>query len=141
MKKSGIIHAELMKNIAALGHFDSFVICDMGFPIPKGATIIDLALVRGIPRFWETLEAILSEVVVQSAVMIKGVETVNAQLHEKVKNRLVRQSISYVDDLSEFRELTKDARFFVRTGEDMPLSNMMFISASGALSRVEMYDV
>lgn len=140
MKKNGIINAELIKNIAALGHFDSFTICDMGFPIPKGATVIDLALVRGIPRFWETLEAILSEVVVQEVFMVKGVETANKELYEKAREKFKKQEITYVD-LSTFREISEDDKFFVRTGEDMPFSNMRLVSASGVLSRVEMYNV
>ena len=44
MKKSGIINPKLIRCLAELGHFDSFVICDMGFPIPKHAERIDLSL-------------------------------------------------------------------------------------------------
>lgn len=35
MKRSGILNEQLMKELTGLGHFDGFVICDMGFPIPR----------------------------------------------------------------------------------------------------------
>ena len=36
MKKKGILNAELMRCIAALGHKDLFMIGDAGMPIPEG---------------------------------------------------------------------------------------------------------
>ena len=51
MKKFGILHPELMREITALGHYDSFVICDMAFPIPREAKRIDLAFIEGVPSF------------------------------------------------------------------------------------------
>ena len=44
MKKRGIINAQLSGLIAGLGHKDTFMIADGGMPIPKGVTIVDLAL-------------------------------------------------------------------------------------------------
>ena len=36
MKKNGLLNAELMGELTKLRHQDKFVICDIGFPIPKG---------------------------------------------------------------------------------------------------------
>ena len=36
MKKRGVLHAELSRCIAALGHKDLFMIGDAGMPIPPG---------------------------------------------------------------------------------------------------------
>ena len=45
MKKNGIINPELIRALKDLGHFDSFVIYDMGFPIPPDAVRSDLPFV------------------------------------------------------------------------------------------------
>ena len=51
MKKRGVLHAELSRCIAALGHKDLFMIGDAGMPIPPGVEIIDLAVTAGVPTF------------------------------------------------------------------------------------------
>ena len=56
MKKKGIINPDLAYALADLGHMDSFVICDMGFPIPKDAKRIDLSVVAGMPEFLPVLK-------------------------------------------------------------------------------------
>jgi D-ribose pyranase len=129
-----------MAEIAALGHFDMFVICDMGFPIPRNAAVIDLALVRGVPGFMQTLKAILGEVVVQEVILMDAVVTANAAMNEQVCAIFDKQEIKY-KNFDEFREICREARFFVRTAEDAPCSNMILVSASGVIERVEKYNI
>ena len=59
MKKRGIINAQLSGLIAGLGHKDTFMIADGGMPIPKGVTIVDLALCGGVPTFQQVMDAVL----------------------------------------------------------------------------------
>jgi D-ribose pyranase len=140
MRKQGILNAELAYELARLGHFDSFVVCDIGFPIPNEAIVIDLALTRGVPGFMQTLKAICAEVVVQGIMLMDAVPTTNPRLEEKARAVFKRQDIAYAS-FEEFRVLAAQAKFFIRTGEDAPCSNMLIISASGAMSRVERYDI
>ncbi len=140
MKKSGIINPELIKSLTELGHFDSFVICDMGFPIPKHAQRIDLSLLPGYPKLIPVLKACLGEVVVQEMVMLDGVETANEELYKEVTELVHNQEMRYVN-LTEFRKMADDAKFFVRTGEDAPCSNIYLVSASGVKERVEKYNI
>ena len=49
MKKTGILNAQLMGLITALGHKAQFMIADAGKPIPKGVEIVDHVLVGGVP--------------------------------------------------------------------------------------------
>ena len=51
MKKSGILHPELARVIASLGHGDGLCIADAGLPVPAGVLRIDLALGPGLPPF------------------------------------------------------------------------------------------
>lgn len=140
MKKSGILHAQLIRNIAELGHFDSFVICDMGFPIPKGSEIVDLCLTRGLVSVRQALDAVLTEVVVQDAVMVDGIHQANPQLEQDITAKLYRQNLEYCS-FAEFRERAAKAKFFIRTAEDTPCANLLLVSASGVMERVEQFSL
>lgn len=129
-----------MREITALGHFDSFVICDMGFPVPKGAVVVDLALMRGVPTVRQVLAAVLQETVVQQAVLVDKIVEANAPLQQHVEKTLHRQEITYTA-FDDFRTRAAEAKFIIRTGEDAPCSNILLVSASGVLQRVEQYNV
>jgi len=77
MKKHGLLHAELSRLVAALGHHDLLVIGDAGLPVPKGVPVIDLALRPGVPGFVETLATVLGELVVQEGVIDVEMATVS----------------------------------------------------------------
>ena len=69
MRMSGLLHARLSAVLTELGHTDVLVVADAGLPIPPGVERIDLALVPGVPGFLQTLEAILAELAVESAIV------------------------------------------------------------------------
>ncbi len=138
MKKGGILNAELIKEIASLGHYDSFVICDMGFPIPRGSHVIDLALIRGVPNVHQVLNAVLFETVIQEAVMVEQVKKANPSLDKDVRGLLRKQEINYCS-FEMFRQKAAEAKFFIRTAEDAPCSNILLVSASGVIDRVLKY--
>ena len=141
MKKNGIINPDLIYQLTNLGHFDSFVICDIGFPIPEGKAKIDLTFIPGHPEFLPVLKACLKEVVVQEMVLLDGIKTANEELHQEILGMVHNQDISYVD-LPGFREKAmKEAKFYIRTGETRPCSNIMLVSASGVEERVQKYDI
>ena len=140
MKKSGILNAKLMEELTALGHFDRFVICDIGFPIPRGAVKIDLALVEGVPGFLQTLKAVLKEVVVQQIFLMDAVKDANPKLYSEACTLLTKQETEYCD-FAAFRKECMEAKFFIRTGEAAPCSNMILVSASGVAERVQKYNI
>ena len=61
MKRTPLLHSELSGLIAAMGHGDLLVIGDAGLPVPPGVRCIDLAVTRGVPRFFDVLDAVLAE--------------------------------------------------------------------------------
>lgn len=140
MKKSGIINPDLARELAALGHYDAFVICDMDFPIPRDAVRIDLTLVAGVPRFLPVLRACLREVAVQEMVLLEGIKTANPELDQAIGALRTHQELRYVS-LPEFRNQAKGAAFYVRTGETLPCSNIYLVSASGVAERAAYYDI
>ena len=61
MLTHGILNSQLAAALAKLRHKDQFVISDCGLPVPQGVEVIDLALVFGIPRFSDVLNAIKAD--------------------------------------------------------------------------------
>ena len=140
MKKFGILHPELMREITALGHYDSFVICDMAFPIPREAKRIDLAFIEGVPSFMQTLKAMLKEVIVEKIYLADNIKMYNPDLDKKVCDLMTKQDLEYID-FADFRRLSLEAKFFVRTASCEPGSNIICISAAGVPSMAAARDL
>ncbi len=69
MKKGLLLNRALSDLVAACGHVDEIVVADAGMPAPPGVRVIDLALMRGVPSFWQVLEALRSELVIEGVVI------------------------------------------------------------------------
>jgi D-ribose pyranase len=91
MKCKGVIHPELMEALTSLGHTDSFMLCDAGFPIPVGAQRIDLALTPGVPSFRACLNSILQEVIVEAFSMAEEMKTYNPETFDYLMALFPRQ--------------------------------------------------
>jgi len=124
MKKSGIINSQLAGLIAGLGHKDTFLIGDAGMPIPKGVEIVDLALCGGVPTFEQVMDAVLTETEIEYYILAEEILVKNQRLLtyiHKSLNGVESEMIPHVD----FKELTKDVKFAIRTGEFTPYPNII----------------
>ncbi|MDO7786049.1 D-ribose pyranase [Desulforamulus aquiferis] len=126
MKKHGILHRDLAALIASMGHGDSIVIGDSGLPVPPGVKCIDLAVYKGVPPFFAVLDAILSEMVVERAVVALELEN-NKAFTEQVIHKLAPVKIELIshDDL---KNISKESRAVIRTGEWTPYANIVLYS-------------
>lgn len=88
MKKTGILNAQLMGLITALGHKDQFMIADAGMPIPKGVEIVDLVLVGGVPSFRQVMDAVLAETCVESYTLAEEIDEHNPELLNYMREKL-----------------------------------------------------
>lgn len=129
MKKGGILNSELSRVIASMGHTDKLVICDSGLPIPKNSDVIDLALVSNIPKFLDTLKAVLEELKVEEAILAEEMAENKNGLYENVSSLMNGTKIKKVSH-EKFKELTRAGGniTFVRTGEATPFANIILIS-------------
>lgn len=120
MKKSGLLNPALARAVARLGHTNTFVIADCGLPIPRSVEVIDLALVFGIPRFVDVLDALLSEVVSEGGIAAE--ETRGTEVDRWISDRIAPLSrVSH----EELKRLVTDAEFVVRTGETTSYANVI----------------
>lgn len=120
MKKTGILNSELSQVVAALGHGDLLVITDAGLPVPQGVRCIDLAVSLGMPPFLDVLDAVLTEMQVESAFRANEAGPIGAQIDSRVPARQISHD--------SFKEHTKSARAIVRTGEATPYANVGLIA-------------
>jgi D-ribose pyranase len=124
MKKRGILNAQLAGYIAALGHKDLFVIGDAGLPIPLGIPIVDLALCGGVPTFEQVLTAVLEETEIEYYCLAQEIVDKNDKLLHLIQDSLPDIEHEMVPHI-EFKELTKQVKFVIRTGEFSAYPNII----------------
>jgi D-ribose pyranase len=123
MKRSGLLHAELNRVIAAMGHTDTLVIADVGLPVPRGVPCIDLALLPGLPSFAQVFEAVWAELAVESVTFADESKQHNPSI-VALAARLAQQGVA-VETIShaDFKQRCAQACAIVRTGETSPYAN------------------
>ena len=126
MKKDNILNPQLVSAVASLGHTEFLVVADAGLPIPPTVPVIDLSLVRGIPRFVDVVKAIQGELVVESYIYAAELPVANTNVFRKLQTLLAESSGQEVAH-EEFKELVKLSKCVVRTGECSPYANVILV--------------
>lgn len=128
IKKVGVLHGELSKLIAEMAHHDTILIGDAGMPVPKGVQLIDLAIVDGLPSFYQVLEAVMSELHIEEGIidteMLEVSPHMRKQMDEVVDNQFKLIEIPH----AELQVLSKDCKAVIRTGEFTPYCNIILKS-------------
>lgn len=131
MKKANILHPQLARIVASLGHGDMIVVCDAGLPIPPGVERVDLAFSLGKPSILDVLEIILSEMCVESAKLATEIRESkqSRSVHAELQAALA-QSTSIVEYTThqELKDSLIRARAIIRTGEATPYANVCLFS-------------
>ena len=125
MKRKGIINKQLAGALAALGHKDTFMICDAGMPIPKEIEIIDLALCGGVPTFRQVMDAVLEEAGVEEYFLAEEIKTNNPELLSYIENKLEGIPGNFVAHEPDFKAMTHNIKFAIRTGEFSTYPNII----------------
>lgn len=127
MKKDRILNPALISAIAAIGHTEYMVIADAGLPVPKETPVIDLSLIRGIPRYTEVLKAVSEELVVESYIIadeMKDKNLENLGKTQEILKGLPYRSVSH----EELKTLSGKAKVIIRTGETTSFSNVILVA-------------
>ena len=129
MKRTGVLNIELSSTIASLGHGDRLVIADAGLPIPKGVPCIDLAVALGIPSLKQVLDAVLEEVCIEQITLATATEVHNPQLWQQAHEQAQQNNWHvHLIDHEAFKMQTTHARAVVRTGDNIPYTNIILHS-------------
>lgn len=127
MKKTTLLHSELSKTIAALGHADCVIVADAGFPIPRTALRIDLAVTRGVPSLEEVLRATLSEMHIERVILARETKSHYPALVTLLEELVPGVPLDWVTH-DALKILSHNASAIVRTGECKPYANIALIS-------------
>lgn len=101
------------------------VIGDVGLPIPPGPRRIDLALTPGIPAVADVLQAVLSEMQVERALIAtEAVERAAGALPGWCALPVAPETVPH----EAFKRLCREARVMVRTGECTPYANVILFA-------------
>ncbi|QQZ11325.1 D-ribose pyranase [Heyndrickxia vini] len=122
MKLNGILNSHISKVLSDLGHTDYIVIADAGLPIPNGVQKIDLALKLGVPSFTDVVSTIKEDMKIEKIILANEIESQNNLTYEYMKNHFNDAKIEMVSH-ERLKELTKNAKAVIRTGEATPYAN------------------
>ncbi len=127
MKKTKILNSDLSAVIALMGHTDTIAIGDCGLPVPDSSKRIDLAVRRDLPSFLDVLTTVLYELEVEEVTIASEMIKDNPTLNKKITEMFSSVKINMVPHI-EFKEMTKNCKAVVRTGECMPYANIILHS-------------
>lgn len=127
MKKVGILNSEISHVISKMGHTDSLAIGDCGLPIPEGTKRIDLALIKNIPTFMDTLKSVMMELEVEEVQIANETKEVSLEIFKEIKKQLGDKKIIFISH-EELKNNLKDCKAVIRTGEQTPYANIILKS-------------
>lgn len=132
MKKTGIINSDLAHAIASMGHTDLMLVVDAGFPIPRSAWRVDLALTPGSPSTEEVLTAIAGELIVERTIVADDVPEMNPPLNNLVHDLFQSAEHDTAAHADILGEMAQEAKVIVRTGAFNPWGNIVLVSGVDA---------
>lgn len=127
MKKIGMLNSNISSIISQMGHTEALAIGDCGLPIPKETERIDIALIKDVPTFIQTLKVVLQELQIEEVEIAKETVDVSPKLYEEIKNEIGDVKITFITH-EELKVKLKECKAVIRTGEQTPYANIILKS-------------
>lgn len=127
MKKTGILNRDISAIVAAMGHYDRLIVCDAGFPVPKGMPCVDVSLEGNIPDVLTVLKIVAKELVVEQFYFAEEILANRANRMQEVLEIFPDAEGSAVPH-AEFRPMAWESRAYIRTGDFFPYANVLLVS-------------
>lgn len=127
MRKTELLNSEISSVISRMGHTDMLAIGDCGLPIPNETKRIDLAIIKNLPTFIDTLKAILLELQIEEVLIATETKDVSPLLFEEIKKEIGNVKITFISH-EELKVNLKECKAVVRTGEQTPYANIILKS-------------
>jgi len=143
MKTHGILHNDLARLVARMGHGDMLVITDRGFPFPRHdmTECIDVSVGRDLPKVADVVRVVLEELEIEQVIIADETKTACPEVYAEFQkmpsatknkgNDIVEENIPH----PEFKDLVlngalegKEMKGFVKCGEFTPYANIILVS-------------
>ena len=129
MKKGNCLNSEISYEIAKMGHFDQLTIADAGLPIPMEVKRIDVSVSPGIPSFEQVYRLVLDEMHIQKMYISSECKDENKAFYDMICKDAEKLHVELVEVKHEkLKEMTKNSKAVIRTGECKPFSNVILES-------------
>ncbi len=129
MRRISTLNPQLSRVISETGHVDTIVVTDAGLPLPQGVERVDLAFRPGQPAFFDVLDTVLESLSVEDAIAAEEVVEASPEAWAAMRTRLEERGVTIrLVPHVEFKELTKQARACVRSGEFTPYANIILVA-------------
>ena len=127
MRKTNLLNSHISSVISVMGHTDTLAIGDCGLPIPKETRRIDLALMKGIPTFIDTLKVTLDELQIEQVQLAQETITQSPDLYEEIRQIIGDVAIEIISH-EQLKERLVQCKAVIRTGEQTPFANIILKS-------------
>lgn len=129
MHKNCMLNSDINRVLGELGHTDQLCIGDCGLPVLAGVEKIDLALKKGIPGFWDVLEAVAENMLVEQVTVAEEMKLHCPELLEKIRRYFgTAVELRFVSH-AQLKKETQCCKAIVRTGEMTPYANIILTAA------------
>lgn len=136
MRFEGLLNSILIGELSALGHTDIIVIADAGFPIPLGPKLVDLSIIPGYPSVLQLCDIIGIEIPIDSILIAEEMQYKSPNIFEGIKIKVKEWECKNrggivpinITTHAKFKEISKNARVVIKTGEFSPYSNTIIYS-------------
>lgn len=127
MKKTGILNRDISAIVAAMGHYDRLIVCDAGFPVPKGMPCVDVSLEGNVPDVLTVLKIVAKELVAEQFYFAEEILANRPNRMQEVQEIFPNAAGSAIPH-AEFRPMAWESRAYIRTGDFFPYANVMLVS-------------
>jgi D-ribose pyranose/furanose isomerase RbsD len=128
MLKTGILHNELKHALASMGHGDILLVTDAGFPTPRGAWRIELAISHNFPDLVPILELINAEFISEKVMFAEDMVVNNGPMHRQIQRIFTASDLEPVPHQRLLTEIAHAAKAVVRTAGYVPWGNVALVS-------------
>ncbi len=132
MQPNRILHPELARGLAQLGHTDVLLVTDAGFPIPRDANVVNLGLVAGTVDVLEILRVLRQHLFVEEVRFAREVKTRYPALYSQVQEIYTGSGATFVPAPHE--ELVSTwaprAKMIVRSGSLTAWANFALVAST-----------
>jgi D-ribose pyranase len=129
MKKTGLLNSSISEVISRMGHTDTIAIGECSLPIPDGPQRIDIALIKNVPTFIDTLKAVLTELNIDEVIIASEMEESSPAIFEAIKKEIGDVRLTFITH-EGFKERIKRCKAVIRTGEHTSYANIILKSGT-----------
>jgi D-ribose pyranose/furanose isomerase RbsD len=132
MRTGRILHPQLARALAELGHTDIAMVVDAGFPIPRTVERIDLGFAPGLPTLAQILGVLRQELFVETVTFAEDVPTHNPRLFDLLREIYTGSGADLATVTHEqlCTEVAPRAKVIIRSGSLEPWGNVALTAST-----------